>query len=141
MLECEYFVAPTHLGVRRTAKIYAALTLSGSRASSIISRRARASEYDPSRTSSSTCSLHGFIRNCQIRLPSAAACVRSVGVVKRKRGDLAEIDEVKRRMVELADGGGAVRTDVEDEGGEVNGKGSVWTGRKESEERICTTEV
>ena len=23
----------------------------------------------------------------------------------------------------------------------MNGKGSVWTGRKESEERICTTEV
>jgi hypothetical protein len=58
----------------------------------------------------------------------------------RKRGDLAEGDGVKRRIVELADGGGTVCIDVEDDVAEENGKGSVWTGRRESEERIWTTE-
>jgi len=63
-----------------------------------------------------------------------------VGVVNRKRGDLADGDGVKRRIVELAEGGGTVCTEEEDDGAEENGKGSVWTGRRESEERIWTTD-
>jgi hypothetical protein len=58
----------------------------------------------------------------------------------RKRGDLAEGDGVKRRIVELTGGGGAVWIDADDDAAEENGKGSVCTGRRESEERICTTE-
>lgn len=108
-------------------------TLSGRRASSIVPRRARASVYDSSRTSSSICSLHAFMWNCHMVLPLAAACARSVGVVMRNRGDLAEGDGVKSLMVELTGGGGAVWTDVDD-GAEGNGKGRVWTRRRESEE-------
>jgi hypothetical protein len=59
----------------------------------------------------------------------------------RNRGDLAEGDGVKSLMMELTGGGGAVCTDVDDDGAEENGKGMVWTGRRESEEWIWTTEV
>lgn len=46
----------------------------------------------------------------------------------RKRGDLAEGEEVKRRMVAFVDGDVAVvetDTDDDDEVAEVNGKGRV----------------
>src|ERR1700729_2609038 len=130
IFRCSYILAQL-LSVKGNSENRETVTLSGRSASSIVSRRPRASEYDPSRTSSSTCSLHDFIRNCHMVLPSAAACARSVGVVMRKRGDLAEGDGVKRRIVELADGGGTVCIDVEDDVAEENGKGSVWTGRRE----------
>lgn len=65
------------------------------------------------------------MQNCQIELPSFAASVRSIGVVMRKRGDLAEGDEVRRRMVAFADGEGAVETDTEDKEVALNGNGRV----------------
>lgn len=61
-----------------------------------------------------------------MELPSAAAAVRSVGVVIRKRGDLSVGDGVRRRTAALAgvvDGG--LDTSAEDGGREAKGKGSV----------------
>ncbi len=49
--------------------------------------------------SSSTCSPHDFMRKHHIELPSEAAVARSVGVLTKKRGDLADGDGVKRRKV------------------------------------------
>jgi hypothetical protein len=45
--------------------------------------------------------------------------------VIRKRGDLAEGDEVRRRIVAFADGEGAVETDTDDGEVAVNGNGRV----------------
>jgi hypothetical protein len=65
------------------------------------------------------------MRNCHMQLPSAVAADRSVGVVTRKRGDLADRDTVMRRIVLL----GGVN---EDEG--VKGNGRVCVGSSESDE-------
>jgi hypothetical protein len=73
-----------------------------------VSRRARASAYFPASMSSSTCSPHGFMRIHHNELPSEAAVARSVGVLTKKRGDLADGDGVKRRKVLLVRAGGDV---------------------------------
>lgn len=92
--------------------------------------------------------------NFHIVVPSAAAAVLSVGVVTRKRGDLAEGDGVMSLIVALAGavlrvavawGGGeedeAVGVDV-DAGG-LNGKGIVCVTDKDDDrdERIWRTVV
>ena len=79
--------------------------------------------------------------NCQIELPSAVACVRSVGVVIRNSGDLSEGLDVKRRMVELGTVAEPDARAVDGIEGVVNGYGSVCTGSEDSEERIWTTDV
>lgn len=61
--------------------------------------KARASAYFPACISSSTCSPHDFMRKHHIELPSDVAVALSVGVLTKKRGDLADGDGVKRRKV------------------------------------------
>ncbi len=67
----------------------------------MMSSKVRASAYFPASMSSSTCSPHGFIRIHHIVLPSEAAVARSVGVLTKKRGDLADGEGVRRRKVQL----------------------------------------
>lgn len=107
-------------------------TLSGSEAVSSRSRRARASEYAPACTSSSICSFHGLMRNCHIELPCAFAVARSVGVVTRKRNDFAGRAVRRRTACWVA---GALGCSSAGSGG----KGRVWTGEREIEERISRT--
>lgn len=66
--------------------------------------------------------------NCQTELPEAAAVARSVGVVTRKSGDLAEGEGVRRRTLWLE-----VKVEVLAEG---RGSDIVWTGSDDIEERI-----
>lgn len=101
---------------------------------SIVSRRAKASEYCPAPTNSSIWASHDFILNCQIVLPSVAAAALSVGVVTRKSGDLAEADGVSNRTVAFVVGG-EESVEVDDEGW-LKGKKRVCVGSKDIEERI-----
>lgn len=73
------------------------------------------------------------MRNAHSELPSAASAVRSRGVVTRNKGALAAAEGVSRRTAWFSV---AVGTDVE-----LKGKGNVWAGVSEREERICTIEV
>ena len=64
-------------------------------------------------------------------LPALVAAVRSVGVLTTNKGDLADGEEVSKRIVCVAVGDSAA--------GEEGGKGIVWTGERDMDDRISIT--
>lgn len=108
------------------------ITLSESRFSSRVSKRASASEYLPASTNSSICSAHGLIVNLHRELPSFAAAALSTGVVRAYSGDFADGEDVNNRMVAFCS---AVGSET------LNGKGTVWQTWREREDLIWITDV
>jgi hypothetical protein len=65
----------------------------------MLSKSVKASKYELAASSSSICSPHGFIWNDHSVLPEAVAIARSIGVLTRNSGDLADGDAVSNRAV------------------------------------------
>jgi len=111
-----------------------ALTLSGSRVPSTVSKSASASEYWSAMTSSSICSGQGRIEKHQMELPSIEAAVLSIGVVIIYNGDFADGEEIISHM--FAFWFPLLRS------GWLSGKGIVWEiwSERGSEQNCCRIE-